>query len=405
MQWARKPGTPEFDDRIEKGPEGWNVDFTSPIAHGPNSVGFDYYFGISASLDMVPYTYIENDRVTVRPTVDKSFAMMPGKKPQTRRGPAASAFEAVDVLPTLTRKVVEYIGAQAAAARAGRPFFLYLPLNAPHTPIAPTPEWQGRSGLNPYGDFVMEVDACTGAVLAALEKEGLAGNTLLFFTSDNGCSPQADFPALLAKGHNPSYVLRGHKADIWDGGHRVPFIVRWPGKVAAGSTSDQLASLVDFTATAAAVLGAKLPASAAEDSVSLLPVLLGTARGPVREALVHHSIEGKFSIRQGVWKLELCPGSGGWSAPRDPAALRQGLPKIQLYDMTADISERRNLQAERPEVVARLLALLQRYVAEGRSTPGAAQQNDVPIDLWKEPPAKTVGKAGARPAKPAPEGD
>ena len=402
MQWARKPGTPEFDDRIEKGPEGWNADFTQPIAHGPNSVGFDYYFGIAASLDMVPYTFIQNDRVAAVPTVDKSFAMMPGKPGRTRPGAAAAGFEAVDVLPTLTRKAVEYIGQRAADARAGRPFFLYLPFNAPHTPIAPTPQWQGRSGLNPYGDFVMEVDACTGEVLAALDKAGVADNTLVFFTSDNGCSPNADFPALLAKGHNPSYVLRGHKADIWDGGHRVPFIVRWPGQVAAGSVSDQLASLMDFTATAAAVLGVKLPDNAAEDSVSLLGVLRGTAQGPVREALVHHSVDGKFSIRQGVWKLELCPGSGGWSAPRDPQALKKGLPKIQLYDMTADISERRNLQAERPEVVKRLLALLERYVAQGRSTPGAAQKNDAFIDIWKEPPPKTAGLWGSR---PAPEGD
>ncbi len=385
MDWPRKPGRPAFADDVEKGPEGWNIDFGRPIANGPNSVGFDDYFGISASLDMVPYTFIENDRVTALPTVDKVFPMMFGTSgPLTRRGPGAAQFEAADVLPTLTRQAVQYIAGHAAAARSGKPFFLYLPLNAPHTPIAPTPEWQGRSGLNPYGDFVMETDACVGQVLRALDEQRIADHTLLFFTSDNGCSPSADFPALLAKGHNPSYILRGHKADIWDGGHRVPFIVRWPGRARPGSVNDQLVSLMDLMATCAEIVGVKLPDNAAEDSVSLLRALLGKAGKPLREALVHHSVFGKFSIRQGPWKLELCPGSGGWSTPRDPQAFKQGLPDVQLYDMTQDIRERRNLQAEHPEVVKRLTALLEKYVAQGRSTPGAPQKNAVAIDLWKE---------------------
>ncbi len=383
MNWTRKAGASRFEDRIEKGPEGWNVDYTRPIADGPNAVGFDYYFGIAASLDMVPYTFIENDRVTAQPTVDKAFPMMPGKEHTTRRGPGAAEFEAVDVLPTLTRKAVDYIAARTAPAAGGRPFFLYLPYASPHTPIAPSPEWRGRSGLNPYADFVMQNDACVGDVLAALEEHGVADDTLVIFTSDNGCSPQADFGALEAKGHDPSYVFRGHKADIFDGGHRVPFIVRWPGKVPAGTTSGQLVSLVDLTATCADLLDVPLPDDAAEDSVSLLPVLLGKAERPVREALVHHSISGKFSIRQGRWKLELCPGSGGWSQPRDPQAARQGLPPIQLYDMEADVGETRNLQAEHPEVVERLTALLRQYVARGRSTPGEPQKNDAEVDVWK----------------------
>ena len=394
MKWALKPDAEGFEDRIEKGPEGWNVDFSQPITDGPNSVGFDYYFGIAASLDMVPYTFIENDRVTALPTVDKAFPMMPGKKHTTRRGPGAVEFEAVDVLPTLTRKAVEYIARRTAPGERGKPFFLYLPYASPHTPIAPSPEWQGRSGLNPYADFVMQTDACVGEVLDALEKNGVADNTLVIFTSDNGCSPQADFAVLGEKGHDPSYVFRGHKADIFDGGHRVPFLVRWPGVVQPGTTSGQLVSLVDLTATCAEVVGAKLPDDAAEDSVSLLPVLRGEADAPVREALVHHSISGKFSIRQGRWKLELCPGSGGWSQPRDPQAVRQGLPPIQLYDMEADVGEQRNVEAEHPEVVKRLTALLERYVAQGRSTPGKPQKNAVDVDIWKhEPKPKTKAKA------------
>ena len=384
MNWPLKPGTETFQDRIEKGPEGWNVDYARPITDGPNAVGFDEYFGISASLDMVPYTFIENNRVTAVPTVDKAFPLMLGKNRMTRRGPGAPDFEAVNVLPTLTRKAVEYIAERTAPGAGGKPFFLYLPLASPHTPIVPSPEWQGRSGLNYYADFVMQTDACVGEVLDALEKHGARDNTLMIFTSDNGCSPQADFPALLEKGHDPSYVFRGHKADIWDGGHRVPFIVRWPGKIKADSTSEQLVGLVDFMATGADVLGIKIADDAAEDSVSFLSVLLGKANRPVREALVHHSISGKFSIRQGRWKLELCPGSGGWSSPRDPQAARQGLPSVQLYDMHEDVSEQRNVQAGHPEIVKKLTTLLERYVARGRSTPGLPQKNDASVDIWKQ---------------------
>ena len=396
MDWALKPGNEPFADKIEKGPEGWNADFAAPITGGPTAVGFNYYFGISASLDMVPYTFIQDDRVVVVPTTDNAYPMMLGKKSTTRRGPAAEGFDATDVLPTLTSKAVEYVDRRAADAKSGKPFFLYLPLNSPHTPIVPTSEWQGRSGLNPYADFVMQTDHSIGQVVEAIDRNGLRDQTLIFVTSDNGCSPQADFPALMAQGHNPSAVLRGHKADIWDGGHRVPFVVRWPGRVASGSVSKQLVSLVDLMATCADVLGVKLPANAGEDSVSLLPALLGKDEAPLREALVHHSIGGKFSIRQGSWKLELCPGSGGWSRPRDPEAVRQGLPDLQLYDMTNDLGEQHNVAAEHRDVVAKLTALLERYVAEGRSTPGVTQQNDAEIDIWKKTPAPA-----ARAKKPA----
>ncbi len=383
MQWPLRSDGKGFGDRIEKGPEGWNVDYARPITKGPTSVGFDYYFGIAASLDMVPYTFIENDRVTAVPTVDKAFPMMLGRAGKTRRGPGAATFEAVDVLPTLTRKAVAYIVQRTAPAAGGKPFFLYLPYASPHTPIVPSPAWRGRSGLNFYADFVMQTDACVGEVLDALAKQGAADKTLVIFTSDNGCSPQADFRALRAKGHDPSYLFRGHKADIWDGGHRVPFIVRWPGKVKAGTTSDQLVSLVDFMATCADIVETRMPENAAEDSVSLLPILLGTAGGPVREALVHHSISGKFSIRQGRWKLALCPGSGGWSAPRDAKALKQGLPPIQLYDMQDDFGEQRNAQAEHADIVKNMTALLERYVVRGRSTPGTPQENSVPVTVRK----------------------
>ena len=356
---------------------------SGPIGQGPVTRGFDHFFGISASLDMPPFAFIENDRFTQAPTVTKKWV---------REGPAAPDFEAADVLPTLARKAGEYIGAHAAD---GKPFFLYLPLTSPHTPLVPTKEWRGKSGLGEYGDFVMETDWALGEVLAAIEKNGIATNTLVIFTSDNGCAPYIGVDKLEKQGHYPSANLRGYKADIFDGGHRIPFIARWPAKIKPGTQSDQLICLTDLMATCAELVGAKLPDNAGEDSVSILPVLsgvegpalTGTAKGSLREAVVHHSINGRFAIRQGKWKLELCSGSGGWSNPQDGAP---GMPPVQLYDMTQDVGERKNLLDEHPDVVASLTQLLEKYVTEGRSTPGAPQKNDVPVNLHK--PDRKPGK-------------
>ena len=372
MDWARKPGPFPKDY-----PAFWKIDYTKPIENGPTAVGFDYFFGISASLDMPPYVFIENDRVTAVPTTEKQLI---------RKGPAAVDFEAVDVLPTLTRKAADYITEHADAAKHGRPFFLYLALTAPHTPILPVVRWQDKSRLNAYGDFVMQVDETVGRVLAALDQNGLADNTLVIFTSDNGCSPAANVEQLTAKGHEPSYHFRGYKADIFDGGHRIPFLVRWPGKVEPGSRSDQLICLTDLFATCAAILDVPLSDDAAEDSVSILPALLGTADRPLREAVVHHSINGSFAIRRGKWKLELCPDSGGWSDPRPGREAAAHLPPVQLYDLNTDIGERDNVQAEHPEVVAELTELLEEYVATGRSTPGAPQRNTMPVTIHRIAP-------------------
>jgi arylsulfatase A-like enzyme len=367
MDWPLKEGGIAQDY-----PDAWKVDYTRPVRNGPNAVGFDYYYGISASLDMPPFVFIENDRAQGVPTVEKTWF---------RKGPAHADFEAIDVLPVLTRKAVGYIDSRAAQAKAGQPFFLYLPLASPHTPILPTAEWQGKSGLNAYADFVMQTDAAVGQVLATLDRHGLTDNTLVILTSDNGCSPQANFPELAAKGHHPSQRFRGHKADLFDGGHRIPFLVRWPGKVKAGTTSDQLICLTDLLATTADLLGAKLPDGAGEDSVSLLPACLGKATGPLHEAVVHHSFHGSFAIRQGQWKLLLCPSSGGWSFPRPERDDLRGLPSVQLYDLANDIAEKNNVQDKHPEIVTRLTKLLEKQVADGRSTPGTPQKNHGPIDI------------------------
>jgi arylsulfatase A-like enzyme len=387
MDWALQPGAPPFDDTIEKGLAGWNADYFTGFRNGPQSIGFDYFFGLGGSLDMVPYTFLLQDGVAAYPNTDKAFPMMLGRAgKETRRGPAGPDFEARQVLPELTRRAVEFIGLRKGDWSPS-PFFLYLPLASPHTPIAPTAEWQGKSGLNPYADFVMQTDAAIGAVLEAIERGGYADDTLVIFTSDNGCSPEANFTELQAMGHFPSARFRGTKADIFEGGHRVPFIVRWPQKVKAGAVSDQLVCLNDFMATAAGIVGAKLPENAGEDSVSILPALLGRADKPIRDSLVHHSVNGSFAIRQGQWKLALCADSGGWSAPKPGTPAARELPPMQLYDLAVDIGETKNVQAEHPEIVERLTKLLEQQVADGRSTPGAPQQNTGQVQLHPAPAA------------------
>ena len=395
MDWVKLPGKDVAELSIESAAQVNNVDFTKTITNTPTAVGFDYYFGISASLDMVPYCFIENDRVTANPTETMKLAMNAtavGKQSYTREGPGAPGFLGEDVLPTLTKKAIEVIGKHATAKEN---FFLYLPLNSPHTPILPSKEWQGKSGISLYADFVMQTDDAIGQIVKALEAGGVADNTVVVVTSDNGCSPSADFKQLAEHGHNPSYHFRGNKADIFDGGHRVPFLVQWPAQVKGGTTYDHPVCLLDFMATAADITGTKIPENAAEDSVSFLPALKGKNE-PVREAIVHHSINGSFSIRQANWKLELCPDSGGWSDPRPagggkgkgkgkkgPATPAPALAPLQLYDLSQDIGEKTNVQAEHPEIVERLSKLLEKYVADGRSTPGAPQKNTVDPNIWK----------------------
>lgn len=357
LDWAMdSTGTPEF---------------RRPIQNGPNEVGFDYFFGITASLDIPPYFYIENNLITA-----SKIDSIEGKdgKEFWRPGPIGDDFRHKEVLPKLTEKAVEYIDQRSDSVQ---PFFLYFPLPAPHTPILPTAEFVGKSGTNEYGDFVMMVDDVVRQVSEALEKNGLTENTLIIFTSDNGCSPMADFPELAVFDHDPSYVFRGHKADIFEGGHRVPFIARWPARIPAGRTSDETICLTDLMATCATITGDTLPDAAAEDSYNILPALTGEDyEGPIREATVHHSINGSFSIRQGKWKLSLCPGSGGWSYPRPNEAREMDMPPIQLYDLSQDIAEENNVADQYPEVVEKLTALVNQYVERGRSTPGAPQENE-----------------------------
>lgn len=379
------------------------VDFTQPVENGPTAFGFDTFFGISASLDMPPYVYIEDDRVTALPNRRTEYR---DELNFWRDGPTGSDFFHADVLPTLTRRATDWIRGEGGTRSrdSGKPFFLYFPLPAPHTPILPTAPFRGSSGTNSYGDFCLMVDWVVGEVVRAVEAAGELDNTIIAFTSDNGCSPNANLPELKEMGHRPSHHFRGFKADIYDGGHRIPLVIQWPAVIPAGSTSNQIICLADLFATMADYLGEQLPDQVAEDSVSNLAIWNGTwagapgsggeiargaqanpagvalvdpdERGP-REAIVHHSINGSFSIRQGRWKLEFCPGSGGWSDPR-PGEEPEGAPPIQLYDMRSDVGEQVNVLGDHPDIVEQLTALMTKYVKEGRSTPGQAQPNTGP---------------------------
>ena len=387
MEWPLKGGAVADDagDFNKPFTDVSLVDYTSPIKNGPLDRGFDSYYGISASLDMFPFVWIKDRLPTEVASAEKTFL---------RKGPAGPVFEAVDVQPGITDRLIATINERAAASKDGNPFFAYVPLASPHTPILPTPEFQGKSGINAYADFVLQVDADMGRILAALEANDMAENTLVILTSDNGCSPQANIPELLAAGHNPGHIYRGHKADAFEGGHRVPFLARWPAKVKAGSVADQLVGQIDFLATFADLLGQKLPETAAEDSVSFLPVLLGEEGGTLRNSIVSQSINGSFAIRDGQWKLLLCPGSGGWSAPRPGADDTSGLPDFQLYDLAADPGEKNNLVAAHPDRVAKMKSAMEEAIARGRTTAGPDLKNDVEIVMIKPLPApgKSKGK-------------
>jgi len=366
MNWADSSGK-----RIASAKDYQKIDYSKPIENGPVSLGFDYFYGISGSLDMPPYVYIENDKVTHLPTVKKKWG---------REGPGSVDFEAINVIPDITKKAETYI-----VAHAKQPFFLYFPLTSPHTPIVPGKEFIGKSGLNAYGDFVVETDWVVGRIMHVLDSLKISNNTLVIVTSDNGFAryvlPSYNVEKL---GHYPSYHFRGYKSDDWEGGHHIPFIVRWPGKVKPGTSNNNLIGQLDFMATCAEIVGKRLSPEQGVDSYSFLPSFLDSKAKTTRPDLVHHSGHGFFAIRKGDWKLILCPGSGGWSKPTNNEATKEGLPAVQLYNMAKDVAEKNNVEKDYPEIVKKLTALLEKYVREGRSTPGSNQSNDVQIDIWKK---------------------
>lgn len=372
----------------------WQEVFSQPIGGGPTTRGFDLYFGTDVP-NHPPFCFIENDRTVGIPT-EFLTARLVGNNQASIQGPALADWTLEPILPALGDRAAAFI---TESAQKPEPFLLFLPLTSPHTPLSVNEEWIGKSGLNLYADFVMETDAIVGRVLDALEKSGEAENTLVIFTADNGCAHYIGMSDLEKMGHYPSGPLRGAKADAWEGGHRVPFIVRWPATVKPGSVCDELVQQSDFIATFAEVLGTTLPDNAGEDSVSLMPLLEGGDQA-VRENAVSASIGGTPALRSGSWKYIPAPGSGGWGKGGD-----QSQP-VQLYHLADDLGETKNLAAAMPEKVAEMKALLEKLITEGRSTPGAVQKNDVEVVRYPREPAKKDGakKSNGNPARAKPTG-
>ena len=357
--------------------ELWEKAFSKTVKGGPIEAGFEYYFGVDAQ-DWPPFCFIENDKTVGTPSAWLQPRLL-GNNLAAFQGPAMPYWNFEQLLPTFSFKAKDYIKKRAENEE---PFFLYMPMTSPHTPLAVNKKWIGQSGLdNLYADLVMETDDIFGTVLDALDEYGLTDNTLVIFTSDNGCAPYIGIDQMEAQGHFPSANLRGYKTDAWDGGHRMPFIARWPDAIKAGTVCDELVCQSDLMATCADMINDTIPDSAGEDSITMMP-LFKEQKNSYRDSIIHHSLKGKFAIRDKQWKLLLCPGSGGW-AMEDSVAYNKGLPMVQLYDMQQDVGEMNNLCKKHPEIVRSMIKDLEQIIDNGRSTLGVKQLNDVPIDIWK----------------------
>ena len=359
--WPEKGGG--VTEKLDK------IDFTKPIAGGPNSHGFDYYFGDDVP-NWPPYVWRENVNLLGNLTAQIKQGTMVG----VSAGPAVPDWDFSAVLLEYGKRCAEYVRGRKGKEQ---PFFLYFPMPSPHTPIAPGGKFKGITGISPYADFLVETDWAVSEIMKALKDTDQADNTVVFFTCDNGTSPKANFPQLDTAGVHLNVNWRGWKADAYEGGHRVPFIVRWPGQVKPGTRSTQTITLTDIMASCAGILGAELPANTAEDSVSLLPVLRGKKmEKPLHDVVIHHSGSGHFAIRKAQWKLLLCRGSGGWSPPRETEAAKKKLPMLQLYDLANDPKESKNLHAQYPNKVKELVSDLAKAFRNGRTTHGPRQQNE-----------------------------
>ena len=384
-------------DGRNQGPE--NVNYDLPLEIGPNDYGFDYSFVLPGSLDMYPYVFAKNGHFQGQVTARKGWSAF------NRVGPAAEGFEDYKVLDVFAREAEGFIERNAEQARNGRPIFLYVALTSPHTPTSPSPAFEGTSDLGLYGDFVQETDATVGRVLDALDTNGLADSTLVIATSDHGAAPyagnkRAATPGLIREleklGHYSSGIYRGYKFTVFEGGLRVPLLVRWPGTVDAGSRCDRLVGLIDVLATLADILGVELKSDQAPDSISFAELLRDPTVAASRATLVMQSPLA-FALRHERWKLALTPGTGSrglWGTrPAPEQAWKEALesfgsrpsesdlrkaPFVQLFDLESDVRETANLAYYRPEIVERLLQFLDAIVERGRSTPGPALSNDVP---------------------------
>ncbi|ADY52607.1 sulfatase [Pseudopedobacter saltans DSM 12145] len=340
-----------------------NVDYTKAIKGGPTDHGFDYSYIIPASLDMNPYVYIRNGKAVKEPTSYTTGKSENQERGSMRRpGKMAPDFNFQEVLPNFINDAVNYIQSSTQ-----KPFFLYLPLPSPHTPWVPSKEFKNVSGAGNYGDYVAETDYMIGKVLKALKDKGLDKNTLVIVTSDNGSDWKPE--DIEATNHYANYIYRGRKADIYESGHRIPFIASWPSKIPMGTMSNQIMCTTDLFATVAAIVNQPLPQDAAEDSYNMLDAFTGKNKTKqIREAIIHHSLGGIFAIRKGDWKLTTALGSGGFTQPRTLEPQANEAP-MTLYNIANDPQEKNNLYNSQPKIVKELMTLLTTYKQQGYSRP------------------------------------
>jgi len=361
-QAIKRPGHSTPDKKTGYSPDAF--DWSQPIPGGPLDHGFDYYFGDDVP-NFPPYAWIENDHVLEHPAVPLTITPQTAEGAwEARPGPMCANWDFYAVVPRLTQRTVDWIGQQRGS---DTPFFLYVPLNSPHAPIVPAPEFLGRSQAGGYGDYMVQTDDNVGRILRALDDNGLADNTLVIFSSDNGPERYA-YERIRRFGHRSAGPLRGVKRDLWEGGHRVPFLVRWPGHIRPGSVNDGLVSQVDVMATLAAVAGADLPAGAAPDSYNLLPVLIQGTQSP-RQSIVHNTMSDGYAIRHKQWLLVAARTGGVSQVPawfdHENDYTPHELPG-ELYDLSQDLGQHHNLFGELPAKVSELQSLLSQLRAKGQ---------------------------------------
>lgn len=381
LNWTMKKNSADFEhfsgrtDRLNFK----NIDYSKPLKSGALDLGFDYSFMIAASLNMPPFVYLENDKATMVPAGIASQTKKENPLANWIKGAIAADFVHDQVLPEIVDKSISFIKENANKTV---PFFMYIPLPSPHNPVLPIAPWKGKSKMSPYADFVMMIDDLMGTIFKTLKEQGIEENTLVIFASDNGYATTNDLKTLRKKKHSPSYVYSGYKGSYLEGGHRVPFLVKWPSKIQANMVSDATICTTDFIATCADILNYNFKDNEAEDSFSMLPLL--TNEGDYsRKTTIHHDKYGVFGIRKGDWKLIVSPNAGMMASGK-PKKNKKKLPEEILYNLKEDIKERNNIAAKFPEKVKELKNLLIKQIRAGRSTPGKIQENDSITGDWPQ---------------------
>lgn len=365
-----------------EGEKGKNRDWSKPFSDGPIEKGFDYFFGIPASMNFGILTYLENNKVLDAPglwtkkkmnVTPRTYRMTPPYISEPKKGyvEVASSFNDELVLEKFANKAVQYINKASQKSKEGTPFFLYLPLTSPHLPHCTHPDFQGKSTCGNYGDFMQETDYRVGQVLDALKANGIEDDTMIIFSSDNGAESNYQYQKDTYN-HYSCMQSKGGKRDIYEGGHRVPFLIKWPNGIKAGLKIDQPVCQTDYIATIADVIGVELPENGGIDSYSLLPLLNDKCGYNEDRAVIHHSFTGHFAIREGKWKLNMLRGSGGSLKPV-LITPKEGEALYELYNIEEDPSESKNLYFEYPNIVKSLTKKITEIIKNGRSTKGEPQ--------------------------------